>query len=106
MQKRPKERYSDRDSPDYDGKDPDVLNVKLDFLLSLTQVAYSSPRHPDDSASRVDGDGDDDDDLKASNKGDTGFESLFPSLLSFLDLSTLNLKKIASVPLTFATFTS
>jgi hypothetical protein len=49
LQKRLKEQYSDRDSPDYDGNKPDVLSVKLDFLLSLTQAEASSPRHSDDN---------------------------------------------------------
>ena len=82
LQNRLKEKYSDRDSPDYDGNKPDVLRVKLNFLLSLTQAEALSPRDPDDNG-----------DPEAREEDDTVLDSLFPSLLSFLDLSTLNLKE-------------
>ena len=49
------------------------------------------PRDPDDNDNRVD----DVDDPEAREEDDTVLESLFPSLLSFLDLSILNLKETA-----------
>jgi len=86
LQERLKELHPDRDSPDYDGTKPDVLRVKLDFLRSLTPAEALSLPHPDDNV-------DDDDDSEASNEGDREIKSLFPSLLSFLDLSTLELRE-------------
>jgi hypothetical protein len=83
LQKRLKELHSDRDSPDYDGTRPDVLSVKLDFLRSLPPAEALSPRH-------------DDYDSEASNEDDLEIKSLFPSILSFLDLSTLELKENVS----------
>lgn len=82
-----KDLYPDRDSPDYDGTKPDVRGVKLDFLRSLTSTEASSPRHPDDN---------DDDDSEATNEDDIETKSLFPSILSFLDLSALKLKENVS----------
>jgi hypothetical protein len=79
LQKRLKELHSDRDSPDYDGTKLDVLSVKLDFLRPLTPAEALSPRDNDD---RIDDD-----------EGNPEIKSLFPSILSFLDLSTLELKK-------------
>jgi hypothetical protein len=49
LQERPKERYPDRDSPDYYGNKPDVLSAKLDFLRSLISrsfVTTTSRRQP------------------------------------------------------------
>jgi hypothetical protein len=89
FQERLKELHLNRDSPDYDGTKPDVLSVKLDFLRSLTPAEVLSPRHPDGNDDRVD----DDDDSEASNEDDPEIKSLFPSILSFLDLSTLKLKE-------------
>jgi hypothetical protein len=89
LQKRLKELHSDRDSPDYDGTKSDVLSVKLDFLRSLAPAEDLSPRHPNDNDDRVE----DDDDSRASNEDDPEIKSLFPSILSFLDLSTLKLKE-------------
>jgi hypothetical protein len=80
LQERLRERYPDRNSPDYYGNKPDVLSVKLDFLRSLTSVEALSPRHPDGNH-----------DPEASNEDDET-ESLFPCILGFLDLSTLKLK--------------
>jgi len=91
LQNRLKEQYPDRDSPDYDGNKPGVLSVKLDILLSLTRAEALLPRDPDDNDNRVD----DVDDPEAREEDDTVLESLFPSLLSFLDLSFLNLKETA-----------
>jgi hypothetical protein len=98
LQRRLKELHPDRDSPDYEGTQPDVLSVKLDFLRSLTPTEASSPRLPDGNDDRVDDDNDseassEDDDLEASNEDDREIKSLFPSILSFLDLSTLELKE-------------
>ena len=81
LQKRLKELHSDRDLLDYCGTS-NVLRVKLDFLRLL-------PQHPDDNDNRVD----DDDDLEASNEDDPEIKSFFPSIISFLDLSTLELKE-------------
>jgi len=89
LQERLKELHSDRDSPDYDGTKPDVLSVKPDFLRSLTPAEVLSPRHPSGNDDRVD----DDDDSEASNEDDPEIKSHFPSILSFLDLSTLKLKE-------------
>ncbi len=86
LQKRLKELHSDRDSPDYDGTKTDVLSVKLDFLRSLPPAEALSPRH-------------DDYDSEASNEDDLETKSLFPSILSFFDLSTLELKE--NVPVRF-----
>jgi hypothetical protein len=79
LHKRMKELHSDGDSPDYDGTKPDVLSVKLEFLRSLTPAEALSPRDNDD---RIDDD-----------EGDPEIKSLFSSILSFLDLSTLELKE-------------
>jgi hypothetical protein len=86
LQERLKELHSDRDSPDYDGSKPDVLNVKLDFLRSLPPADDRIEDDYDSEASNeVDG-------PEASNEVDP--ESLFPSIFSFLDLSTLELKEV------------
>ena len=104
LQKRLKVLHSDRDSPDYDGSKPDVLRVKLDFLRSLTPAEALS--HPDDNDRVDDDDGSEarieDDD---PDKDDPEFKSLFPFILSFLDLSTLGLEEIVSGR-SLATFTS
>jgi hypothetical protein len=86
LQERLKELHPDRDSPNYNGAKLNVQNVKLDFLLSLTPGLL--PRHPDGSDDRVD----DDDDSGATNGDDPKIESLFPSSLSFLDISALKLE--------------
>jgi hypothetical protein len=78
LQERLKELHSDRGSPGYDGNKPDVLNVKLNFLRLLPPA--------DDRM-------DDDYDSEASDEGDPEIKPLFPSILSFLDLSTLELKE-------------
>ncbi|KAF8505817.1 hypothetical protein F5888DRAFT_1604032, partial [Russula emetica] len=90
LQKRLKELHSDRDSPGYNGSKLDVLRVKLDFLRSLTPEEALSPRYHDDNDDRVD----DDDDSEASDGDDPEIKSLFPSILHFLDLSTLELKEV------------
>ena len=80
LQKRLKEFHPDRDSPDYDSNKRDVLSIKLDFLRSLTPAEALSPRLFDDIDDRVD-------------DHDPEIKPLLPSLLSFLDLSTLELKE-------------
>lgn len=50
-----------------------------------------SPRHPDNKEDRVD----DDDDMEGSNEDDSEINSLFPFTLSYLDLSTLELKDMS-----------
>jgi hypothetical protein len=47
LQKHLKDLHSDHDSPDYDGGKRDVLDVKLDFLRTLT------PRQTDDDDSQA-----------------------------------------------------
>jgi hypothetical protein len=86
LQERLKELHPDRDSPNYDGTKLDVLNVKLDFLRSLTPGL--SPRQSDGNDDRVD----DDDGSEAGNGDDPEIKSLFPSSLSFLDILALKLK--------------
>ncbi len=82
-----KELHPDRDSRYYYGDNVDVKNAKLDFLQSLPLAAEDlSPQHPNDNDNRVD----DDDD---SEENDPVIKKLFPSILRFLDLSTLNLKE-------------
>ncbi|KAH9952840.1 hypothetical protein BC827DRAFT_1252018 [Russula dissimulans] len=86
LQKRLNELHTDRDSQDYNSTNPDVLRAKLDLLQSPTPVEALSPEHP----------ADDNDDLEGSS-------SLFPSILSFVDLSTLGLEQDVPtrVPLLF-----
>jgi len=85
LQKRLKERHSDRDLPEYDGGKHNVRRVKLDFLRSITPL---SPRHPVNNEDRVD-----DDNGPASNEDGSEMNSFFPTTLSFLDLSILDLKE-------------
>jgi hypothetical protein len=80
LQQRLKELHPDRDLPGYNGSnDSNDLNVKLDFLRSLPRAEALSQRDNDD---RIHGDED-----------DPEIKSLFPSILSFLDLSTLKLEE-------------
>jgi len=74
------------------------LHEMLDFLRSLTAAEALSPRHLDnddrvddvyDSEASSDGD-----DPQASNEDDPEIKLLLPSILSFLDLSSLELKEI------------
>jgi hypothetical protein len=85
-----KKVYSDRDSPGYDGYH-DVLNVKLNLLRLLPPADSLSQQHPDDCDN--DDDDNDDDDSEGSNEDDPGIKSLFPSILSYLDLSALRMKE-------------
>jgi hypothetical protein len=78
----------------------DVLNVKLDLLRSFPQAEASSPQLLDDNDIQVDDDSDtgtssedEDMDLDEDNRD---LRSLFPSILRFLDLSSLELKESVS----------
>ena len=79
LRERLNERYPDRDSPGYEGGEHDVQDIKLDLLNSIVPAETLSSLHPDDNENGVD---------------DTGFdvESLFPSVLHYLDLSSLKIK--------------
>ena len=76
-----KELHSDCDLLDYNGTvaDSNVLCVKLNFLQSL-------PQHPDDNDDQVDNGTNG----LASNKDDP---KIFPCIINYLDLSTLELKE-------------
>jgi len=76
LQERLKVQRPDRYSPEYDG-DHDVLGVKLDVLQSV-------PKKEDDSKMDVDG----------PEECDENGDPIFPFTLRFLDLSSLNLKKV------------
>ena len=105
LQKRLKELHPDRGELDYKGSKPGsgVPRVKVDILRSLEPVKASSLLHPDDNDNRVQDGGDselsnkrddseasnDDDDSEARSEDEIVLESLFPSTLEFLDLSTL-----------------
>jgi hypothetical protein len=91
-------KYPDRDLAQYDAIGHDVLSDKLDILKPTTPAEALSLRHPDDNEDRVG----DDDDLEASNEDDSEINSFFPFTLSYLDLSTLELKhKSYRFPLAF-----
>jgi hypothetical protein len=110
LQKALEKRHSDRDKPDYNGRNIDVLAVKLDYLRSLPPAKVlptkaSSAKEPkasstkaskassaDVSSSRYP-DPNDDEGLGASNDEDSVTKSLFPFVLSYLDLSPLGLKE-------------
>jgi len=64
---------------------PDILSAKLNLLQSLSP-AEPSPQHPDDNDNQVD------DDVEA-NPEIQSLKPLFPSRLSFLDLSSLKLEQ-------------
>ena len=78
LQERLKQQHPDRDSPQYDGSLHNVQSVKLNFLQSIIAL---SPRADD-------GDG-----SGASSENGPEIGLLFPFNLSFLDLSSLGLKK-------------
>ena len=67
--------------------DPDT-SCKGDDSEAMDEVNDSEAMSEDDDPGATR----EDDDLEASNEDDTILQSLFPSILSFLDLSTLNLK--------------
>jgi hypothetical protein len=81
-------KYSDRDLEEYDGSSHDVLSDKLDILKPTIPAEALSPRHSDNNEDRVD----DGDDLEASNEVNSEISLFFPFTLSYLDLSTLELK--------------
>jgi len=64
---------------------PDILSAKLNLLRSLSP-AEASPQHPDDNDNRVDDDVEADPEIQS-------LKPLFPSRLSFLDLSSLKLEQ-------------
>ena len=78
------QKFTERDSAQYDGGEHDVLSDKLDLLRSLGP-AETLPPHTVDNNDRVD----DDDSPEATTKDVSSF---FPSSLNYLDLSTLGLK--------------
>ena len=79
--------HKDRDSPGYDGRRWNVRDVKLNFLRSIQRQAP----HPDGNDNQLDVG--DDDDSGASNEDGAALRSLFPFLLKYLDLSSLELKE-------------
>ena len=79
-------KYPNRDLAQYDGEGRHVLSDKLDILNWTTPTEALSPHHTNNNEDRADND-------EEIKKGDSfEFESLFPFTLSFLDLSTLELK--------------
>jgi hypothetical protein len=115
LQKNLKNQHPDRDESDYNGSDTDALTVKLDYLrlrpsakapsakassakassakapkASSTKASKASPA---DVSSSRDPDPNDDEVSEASNEENTVIKSLFPFLLSYLDLSPLGLKE-------------
>ena len=96
LQDRLNRKYPDRDFEHHNDRCYDVLSDKLDILKLTTPAEALSPRHPDNNEDRVD----DDDDMEASNEDDSEINSFFPFNLSYLDLSTLELKnKSHRIPL-------
>jgi len=94
--------------PGYDGSKFGVQRVKLDILQFFTPTETLSPRLPDDNHDRRDEDvpdrrdDDHDDDDVCDRRDDEDedededvreIQSLFPSPLRYLDLSTLGLKQ-------------
>ena len=78
------QKFTERDSAQYDGIERDVLSDKLDFLRSL---------NPAETHTVDNDDGIGDDDIpKATTEDDFEINSFFPSSLNYLDLSTLGLK--------------
>ena len=74
------QKFTERDSAQYDGGHHDVLSDKLDFLRSLSPGETVSPH-------TVHNDGPD-----AITEDDFEINSFFPSFMNYLDLSTLGLK--------------
>jgi hypothetical protein len=83
LQTRLFQKYPDRDSAQYNGKVHIVVDDKLDIIRPTAE-----PLHPDNDVDQVDGV----DDPEAI-EDDFELDSLFPSTLRYLDLSTLNLKE-------------
>jgi len=88
-------RYT-RISPRYDGRKFDVQRIKHDILQFFTPAETLSPRLPDNNRVRgvedVRNRGDDEDEDEDEDVRE--IQSLFPSSLRFLDLSSLGLKKM------------
>jgi hypothetical protein len=85
LQKRLKEQYPDRDTPNYRGSDHDVRNIKLDVLRMA-----NSPQRPNSNEDRVDVESRMDVDEPVPNN-DGGSTTTFPFTFEYLDLSTLGL---------------
>jgi hypothetical protein len=77
------QKYPNRETPQYDGQDHFVVSNKLDIIRPTAE-----PLHPDNEEGRVDGV-----DNPEAIEDDFELDSLFPSTLRYLDLSTLNLKE-------------
>ena len=96
LQERLEEVHPDRDSPRYDGRKFDVQRIKHDILQFFTPAETLSPRLPDNNRVRgvedVRNRGDDEDEDEDEDVRE--IQSLFPSSLRFLDLSSLGLKKM------------
>jgi len=96
LQRRLNDRNPDRNDPEYDASEHNVLSDKLDFLRSIAEDGALPPLHPDDNEVRV---GDDDDpearneneDPEACDEGDSEINSFFPFTLTYLDFSILEL---------------
>ena len=88
LEKRLKEQHPVRDLPEYNAAQHDVRSIKLDVLGLVFPAIASSPRHPDNNEDQVDDGGH----LAPRNEDGSEINSLFPFTLSFLDLSTLELK--------------
>jgi hypothetical protein len=84
-----KERRSGRHEPDDNGSKPDVLSVKLTFLRSRSSAKGSSEASSAGASSSRHSDPNDDD------EENTAIKSLFPYLLTFLDMSPLELKEMS-----------
>ena len=78
------QKFTERESALYDGREHNVLGDKLDFLRSLCPAET----HTVNSDDRVDVD----DGPEATTEDDFEINSFFPSSLNYLDLSTLGLK--------------
>jgi len=96
LQRRLNDRNPDRNDPEYDASEHNILSDKLDFLRSIAEDGALPPLHPDDNEVRV---GDDDDpearneneDPEACDEGDSEINSFFPFTLTYLDFSILEL---------------
>ena len=86
LQERLKQQNPDRDLPGYDGRLHNVRSLKLKFLQSITPLP---PQRPDNNEVQV-GDGDN---SRASNTDGSEIGLFLPFNLSYLDLSSLDLKK-------------
>ena len=81
-------------SPGYNGSPHDIQNIKLSILRPDIASASSQPQHPDNNPDN------NYDDMELSFED---IDSLFPSTLRFLDLSSL---KLSATPFTSTSFPS